>query len=178
MSTRTTKLVLSLASVAVLAVAAAVLMLGEDSYAAGDPQRATAPAFSLPDAHGKTVSLASFRGKPVLLNFWATWCPPCLSELPVLQAAAKDKPSCLQVVGITENVESAGALTKFAKDHQLTYPLLIDGSEVAGLYGVRAHPYSVLVDGQGRTVQTFLGPISRAQLDQALTAVKAPRTCK
>lgn len=178
MSKHTTKILLGLGTLTVLGLVTVYLMHGEDSWAAGDPPRAIAPAFSLPDAHGKTVSLKSFRGEPVLLNFWATWCPPCLSELPVLEAAAKEKPHCLHVLGITESVESPAALTQFAKEHQLSYPLLIDGNQVAGLYGVRAHPYSVLVDGEGRTVQTFLGPVTRAQLDQALANVKAPRACK
>lgn len=141
------------------------------------PARTPAPAFRLTDYRGDAVSLASFRGEPVLVNFWATWCPPCRTELPVLEQLAKERPRCLHVVGVTEGEETPQSLAEFATRQHLSYPLLLDSGDVAAAYGVKAHPYSVLVDGQGRTVRTFVGAVPRATIDEALSSVASPGTC-
>jgi thiol-disulfide isomerase/thioredoxin len=80
----------------------------------------SAPAFALPDVEGRSLSLGSLRGRPVLLNFWATWCPPCLAELPALEALAQAHPDCLQVVGIAESSGGADQIAAFARERRLT----------------------------------------------------------
>ena len=165
-----------LATIVMLGIAVSILMRDETTYANTD--RTPAPAFTLPDLHGAPTSLASYRGHPVLLNFWATWCPPCRAELPDLQSIAQAKPNCLQVVGVSEGGDPPGALARFAENEHLTYPILLDSDDVGGnLYGVRTIPHSVLIDENGQTVGTFDGPLSPTALERVLAKLPKQSHC-
>jgi cytochrome c biogenesis protein CcmG, thiol:disulfide interchange protein DsbE len=137
--------------------------------------RATlAPAFALPDLDGKPRSLESFRGRPVLVNFWATWCPPCRAEVPELQAAWLAHQTCLGVVGITVDSGSADDVRAFARARGIGYPVLLDDGSAGRAYGIANIPRSFLLDAEGRLVGTFNGAVTRAGIERALSSLSPP----
>src|SRR2546423_6984555 len=123
-----------------------------------------APAFTLPRLRGGgKVSLASLRGKGVVLNFWASWCDPCKAEAPILEKAWRRYQSRgLVVVGIDANDVSSDA-RKVADKHGLTYPLLHDPGLTYSRYGLSGVPETFFVDRRGRLVPIHLeGPVDLA----------------
>ena len=151
------------------AVVAAVLLTSGGKKAAGS----AAPNFTLANLQdGKgSISLASYKGKPVLVNFWATWCVPCKDEMPLLEAAHKKWASKVQFVGIDRQDYKPDAL-RFAQDTRVTYPLAADpDATLDGSYRLRGMPTSVFIDRNGRVVQRVTGPLTRAQLDDGLKAL-------
>ena len=160
----------SLAALAVLAVVQA--RAGADLR---PPREAVAaPAFTLLDLQGRPVSLASLRGRPVLVNFFASWCPPCRAELPALQALALSHPDCLQVVGVAESSGDAPAVAAFARERGVTYPVLLDDGTAGVSYSVVTLPHSVLIDGEGRVAGTFDGEVTRTGVEKAVHAIALP----
>jgi peroxiredoxin len=129
---------------------------------------ATLLALSLPDAAGKEQSIGQWRGKVVVVNFWATWCEPCRKEMPEFMRAQTEFGSRgLQFVGIA--VDQADKVDRFAKELGLNYPTLIGGYgavELSKTLGNRlaALPFTIIVDRQGRVAHTQLGPINPDQL--------------
>ena len=119
-----------------------------------------APAFTLKDIDGKTQSLAQYRGKVVLVNFWATWCPPCRAEMPSIErlyASMKGKPFVVLALDQGESVDNV-----FAYMGQLspspTFPVLLDNkSQAAHAFGVMGIPSTYLIDKQGRIVAQAIG---------------------
>ena len=129
--------------------------------------------FSLTTLDGATVSLADLRGQWVVLNFWATWCPPCVQEMPYLNqlAAARE----LQVLGVNFN-EDDHAVRTFVVDHGITFPILMDPDDITLLvYGVRALPRTFVIDPDGMVVHTLFGQIDPAQFDAWLDAHGVPQ---
>jgi thiol-disulfide isomerase/thioredoxin len=118
----------------------------------------TAPPFLLRAINGKIVSTADWKGKVVILNFWATWCPPCREEIPELvqlQAKYKDK---LEIVGVSEDDDGPEKVAKFAQQHGMNYPIVMATPELIADYGgVPALPTSFLIDPQGRVMQKHTG---------------------
>ncbi len=112
--------------------------------------------FNLVDLEGKARSLAEHRGKVVLLNFWATWCKPCTSEMPAMQAAYERlKGKGLVVVAVNE-LEDEARVRQHIKEYGHTFPVLLDPkNEVANLYGVFGLPVTVFIDGNG-VVQEYV----------------------
>ncbi|HVU78801.1 MAG TPA: TlpA disulfide reductase family protein [Gaiellaceae bacterium] len=134
-----------------------------------------APQFRLKPLSGPgTVSLAAFRGKAVVLNFWASDCPPCKKEMPQLQAAAErwsTKP--VTVVGI-DVLDSKSAARAFARDHGVTYPIGYDPlGDTVGPYGVTYTPTTFFVDRHGRILKRILGPVTAATLNTQIGAALA-----
>jgi thiol-disulfide isomerase/thioredoxin len=125
-------------------------------------------ALSLPDLDGTPQSLTQWRGKVMVVNFWATWCGPCREEMPEFVRAQREfGPKGLQFVGIA--VDQHDKVAQFAKEFDLNYPALIGGYEamdVAKPLGNRLAglPFTVVLDRQGRIVHTQLGPLKPALL--------------
>ena len=117
--------------------------------------------FSLKQLDGTTLTLADLRGRPVLINFWATWCPPCREEMPLLERTAQTYGGRLVVVGVDYG-EDAQTVAAFVQSLGIHFPIALDSNgEVAGRYFVRSYPASFFVDADG---------ILRAQHLGALTA--------
>jgi peroxiredoxin len=126
-----------------------------------------APDFTLVSTDGEQVSLSSLRGRPVVINFWATWCPPCRAEMPDLERLwLQDNPEGLVVLGVNQG-EREDIVVRYARDEVgTTFPLLLDTRlEVGALYGVRAFPTTYFVDSDGRIQDIKIGgPLDIATL--------------
>jgi thiol-disulfide isomerase/thioredoxin len=117
-----------------------------------------APDFVLHDLDGKTVSLNQFKGKPILINFWATWCGPCKEELPSMQRLheASKSNGDIQILAISIDRFNIEKVNQYARDLKLTFPILLDPDRVARKpYFVRGLPTSYLVDADGK-LQGFI----------------------
>lgn len=172
--------------VAVIGVAAALAGYGMARLVHTNPNPVTAPSstgkdFELPDLAGKPHSLGDWRGKLVLLNFWATWCPPCRSEIPgFVRLQRRYGDAGLQIVGIS--VDNPEAVARFWQEMKINYPLLLADDSVYDLmaaYGNKEAglPYSVIIRPDGQIAATRLGAYREKDLD-ALLAPLLPQTSK
>jgi len=131
--------------------------------AALDTTAIRAPDFTLMTLDGKEVTLAQFRGKVVLLNFWATWCGPCKAEIPdLIQMYQEHRDQGLEILGITVASGSAAEISEFVKKYQINYPVLTGDEkymqELANQYGgIRAIPTTFLIDRQGNIQKKWVG---------------------
>jgi peroxiredoxin len=157
------------------AVVAAVALAAGVAIAIWDrtpPSADALLALSLPDTRGMSQPLSQWRGKVVVVNFWATWCEPCREEMPAFVRLQKELgPRGLQFVGIA--VDQPEKVDRFAKELQLNYPALIGGYEAVDLsqgLGNRlaALPFTIVIDRQGHIVQTHLGPVKMDQFKPIL----------
>jgi peroxiredoxin len=122
----------------------------------------TLPQFSLPDRDGKTRTLGDWRGHPLIVNYWATWCAPCVREIPLLTQLRKDHAARkLEVIGIA--VDERAAVLAFADKHKLEYPLLIgDENGFAAVQAVGMEPtfpFTLFADSQQRIVALKVGEL-------------------
>ena len=123
---------------------------------ASNPQ--PAPPFLLQDLDGNVVSTAQWQGKVVLLNFWATWCPPCRQEIPILVDLAKKYKDNLLIVGVSVDDGSPDDVREFAKAFHMNYPVVMWSHELVSEYGgVPALPTTFLINKDGRVVQKHEG---------------------
>lgn len=173
----------------VLAVAAAAAVAG--LYAGQSMQRpANVPdgvaadaarrllATQLPDADGRMHALSDWRGSVLVANFWATWCPPCIKEIPEFAEVSQhygDAP--VQFVGLS--IDSADKVRDFRSRFDVPYPLLIGTSETLALaeaFGnsARALPFTVILDREGRVADVTLGTLSADELTQRIEALLHP----
>ena len=138
--------------------------------APGSRDSAALLAVSLPDVDGHPQSLAQWRGRLLVVNFWATWCAPCREEMPMfVRAQAAHGAKGLQFVGIA--VDDAVKVRQFAKEIGLNYPALIGGygaMEMSKTLGnsVMALPFTIVIGPKGDVVLTQLGPVRAAQLER------------
>jgi peroxiredoxin len=118
-----------------------------------------APPFVLTDLSGEKVSLAALSGKVVLLNFWATWCIPCRTEMPGMERLWQQyRERGLAIVAVSVDDDGEKRIAKFVRRLNLSYPILLDPqSEVADRYEVSGLPASYLIDGKGRLIGRLVG---------------------
>jgi peroxiredoxin len=143
----------------VVAVAFGYVHLAENKGYALKPGAET-PGFRLPSLTGGEVDLASHRGQVVLLNFWATWCPPCVAEMPSLERLHRALgPEGLVVVTVSAD-EDQEELREFVDRYALTLPVLLDpgGRTAAADYRTTGYPETFLLDRQGRLLRHYVGP--------------------
>jgi thiol-disulfide isomerase/thioredoxin len=129
-----------------------------------------APDFSLESLEGQTMRLSDFRGKAVLLNFWATWCGPCKIEMPwFVELQQKYGSQGLQVVGVAMDDASKEDIAKFAKDMGVNYPVLIGKEAVGDSYGgIPALPETFFIGRDGKVVDKILGLRGKAEIEDAI----------
>ena len=154
-----------------LLVGTAFLLGGALTQAADS--KIAAPDWQLSDVDGKPVRLSDFKGKVVILDFWATWCPPCREEIPgLIRVQQKLAANGLQVVGIA--VDSVDKSRQAAAEMAISYPVLVAEVQIIDVtrrLGNRAGglPFTVVLDREGRLVTTHLGLLSEAQLERLVT---------
>jgi len=133
-----------------------------------------APDFTLPALSGESLSLSDLRGRPVVLNFWATWCGPCRVEIPALEAASQAAGSQGVILGVNVQ-EDPERVMAFAAELGITYPIVLDASaEVARLYRVNGFPTTYFIDPQGVVAGVFHGPLNAPLLETRLMELSAP----
>lgn len=128
------------------------------SFSASAADKQKAADFSLQDLGGSTVTLSALKGKVVLLNFWATWCPSCVSEMPSLNKLYGEmKSRGLEIIAVSTD-GSASSVRDFVETHKLRFPIVMDvDRDVIHLYHVFSLPTSFLINKQGIVVQKFYG---------------------
>lgn len=131
---------------------------------------ANAPDFELKDLGGRTVKLSDYRGKVVLINFWATWCPPCQAEMPDLVRLQKENESRgLRIIGMTYPAYDRKAVRRLARELKLNYPVLYGSRELAAKYEVgEILPATVVVDRQGMIRARILGILMPEEFEQSV----------
>jgi len=140
----------------------------------------TAHDFTLQSLDGKTVRLSDFRGKAVMLNFWATWCEPCKIEMPWFVEIQKQYgPQGLQIVGVAMDDADKEDIAKFTKEMGIDYPILVGKDSVreaiANDYGGMAFlPETFLIGRDGRVVEKILGLKSRSEIEDAVKKTLGP----
>jgi cytochrome c biogenesis protein CcmG/thiol:disulfide interchange protein DsbE len=134
-----------------------------------------APDFSLKTPEGPTLTLSEFRGQAVLVNLWATWCPPCRAEMPAIQKLYeeyKDQGLVVLAVNMTYQ-DNAAAVVPFTHEHSLTFPILIeDSGEMARKYDLRSLPSSFFINRNGIVQEVVVGgPMSEALLRTRIESI-------
>lgn len=164
---------IAIAAVAVVAIAAGwSLYLLRSSEAVARASGRTLLALSLPDARGRELSLAQFRDRIVVVNFWATWCAPCREELPMFASIQREfGGKGVQFVGIA--VDQADKVAALVDELRIDFPALVGGYgalELSRTLGNRlaALPFTVVLDREARVVHTQLGPLTEVQLRSIL----------
>jgi cytochrome c biogenesis protein CcmG/thiol:disulfide interchange protein DsbE len=137
----------------------------------GAPTPGGAPSFTLKGLDGRTHSLSDYRGKVVVLNFWATWCIPCRAEMPDLEHEARvHKSDRVAVLGVDWK-ESTGPVEEFIRGLGVTYPILLDSDgRIYDAYRVSALPTTFVIDRNSRLVKTRLGISSRDEIESEIQA--------
>lgn len=154
----------------VLALGVAGLLLGAGVYLWLEPPAPAAkPELTLEDLDGRPHALADYRGELVVVNFWATWCPPCLEEIPMLIEAQKAlRAQGLRILGPA--LDDKAAVARFVERQGMNYPVFADPSQVGPALSALgdtqgALPYTVVIDREGRLVEKHHGRLERAEFD-------------
>jgi thiol-disulfide isomerase/thioredoxin len=156
-------------------LAAALLLLAGPATAAGNGGPQALWASTLPDAAGQQQSLAQYKGHPLVVNFWASWCGPCVAEMPELSALqGQYSQKGIQFVGI--GVDSAENIQGFLHKVKVSYPIYVagfGGGELARAFGnsAGALPFTVVIDAHGQVKYTKLGPVDAVALRHALATL-------
>lgn len=127
---------------------------------------AQAADFRVTDTNGKTHTLSGYKGKWVLVNYWATWCPPCLEEIPDLIALNENKKNNLVVIGVAMDYRSAKQVTDFAEGLFVDYPIVLGNPGIVSQIGpVQGLPTTYLFNPEGKMVAQQVGLITRAAVE-------------
>ena len=131
-----------------------------------------AEGFSFQDTQGKTHTLAGYRGKWVLVNFWATWCPPCLEEIPdLISLHDQHKNKDLVVIGIAMDYRDPKQVTRFADDYFMSYPIVLGNQKIAAQIGpADAMPATYLYNPQGKLVAQHVGALTKKTVENYIAA--------
>jgi peroxiredoxin len=133
-----------------------VTLSGRKPLEKGDP----APHFTLPDSEGNMVNLTDYKGKVVLLNIWATWCPPCVEEMPSMEKIYNElNDEGFEILAVSIDVSGTKAVIPFMEKHKLTFPALIDSKGTTKLlYQTTGVPESFIIDKDGVIAEMVIGP--------------------
>ena len=145
------------------------LLKQNNSYLNYSPIEAGLPApnFTFPGLDGKMVSLSDYRGAVVLVNIWATWCPPCVDEMPSLEKLYKElKGENFEILAVSIDAAGTTAVAPFMKKHNLSFPALMDpNGTISALYQTTGVPESFIVNQEGVLINKIIGPRDWAASD-------------
>lgn len=163
------RLGISLLVIILSAVLSALIVLPGCGLTAAPVVGRPAPDFTLADLDGNTIRLRDFRGKTVFLNFWATWCAPCRSEMPEMEEFYQEyKDDDVVVIGIDIR-EAKSDVIEFVQENGYNWTIVIDGTgEVTEDYMVSAIPTSFFIDGKGIIRSAKIGPMSKSTMESRL----------
>jgi peroxiredoxin len=124
-----------------------------------DKDRKTAPEFALKDSNGQTVHLTDYKGKVVLLDFWATWCGPCKVEIPwFVEFEQQFKDRGFAVLGVSMDEDGWDAVKPYIEDHKINYRVMLGNEQVSDIYGgLDSLPTTLLIDRQGKIASVHIG---------------------
>jgi thiol-disulfide isomerase/thioredoxin len=147
-----------------------ISLLSFVSYCKKPAKVSDLPAVELKDLNGGSVDLSQYRGKPLIVNFWATWCGPCRFEIPMLNELHKKYSSRgLVIVGISTDEEGASVVKPFMKELPIEYASLVKGEDTEEKFGgVWALPTTIFFDKQGKQVDKILGVQPREVFEQKI----------
>jgi cytochrome c biogenesis protein CcmG/thiol:disulfide interchange protein DsbE len=133
-------------------------------------EKQKAPNFSLKTADGKVIELAKLKGKVVVINFWATWCPPCRAEIPdFIKVYDQYKLKGLEIVGIALDKDGWDAVKSFINKMRINYPIVLGNENITRLYGnIKGIPTTFIIDKNGYIVDRQAGKLSKQALEQIL----------
>lgn len=129
-----------------------------------------APDFSLTALDGTTIKSSSLKGSPVVLNFWATWCAPCATEIPELKQLAAN--SQVKVIGIALDQDGVKTIRPFVQSNNINYTVLVGDEEIFQRFNGVGIPYTLVLDSSQRIVKIYRGPATRESIEQDLRSIK------
>ena len=159
-----------------VALAAAIGgFLASDRMASAPPSAALLFSQSLPDIKGQSQSLSQWKGKTLVVNFWATWCAPCVQEMPELSALQNEiSEKNIQIIGI--GIDSSANIAEFSEKYKISYPLYVagmEGSQLLAQFGNQAGglPFTIVFSKDGTVRKTYLGRLKMDELRAALGSI-------
>jgi peroxiredoxin len=139
---------------------------------AGAETRPAAPDFQSRDAKGKTLRLTKYRGKVVLLDFWATWCGGCKVEIPWFsEFAARYKRDGLAVIGVAMDDDGWKSVKPFLRERKVKYPVVVGDEGIARTYGVDQMPMTLLIDRDGKIAFTHTGLVDKEEFEREMRSL-------
>ncbi len=153
-----------------------------DDTSSGEPEKMKAPDFTVYDEDGNAVKLSDFIGKPIVLNFWASWCGPCQSEMPDFDQANKELDGAVQflMVNATDGQrETVTTASSFVEKNGYTFPVFFDKfMDASNTYGAYALPTTYFIDADGYMAARAQGAIDAELLQQGLDMIYTPNTAE
>jgi peroxiredoxin len=142
-----------------------------------DKDRKKAPDFTLKDSNGTAVKLSDYRGKVVLLNFWATWCGPCKIEIPwFMDFEQRFKDNGFSVLGVSMDDDGWEAVKPYLENRKVNYRIVMGDETVGNLYGgIESLPTTFLIDREGRVAQTHIGLVSKKDYEMEIAHLLATK---
>ncbi len=133
----------------------------------------TAPDFTVVDGNGRSVNLSDYFGKPIVLNFWASWCPPCKAEMPHFEKAFKENSDVHFLMVNVTAIDSMVDAKSFVENGGYTFPVLFDiNDDASNAYGVTSYPRTFFIDKNGNVVSYAVGMLSEQSLNNAIATIK------
>ncbi len=152
----------------------------DQSQTQTEPAAVKAPQFTMPTVGGKNVSLQELLSKkePIVINYFASWCPPCNEEMPDFVSASKQYSGKAQFIGVDAiGEDSMDGVKGFIKKYNIGFPVILDkGNTLASQYGIAGHPETVIISSTGMVIWSYPGPVTKDQLDQTLNQVLAQKS--
>lgn len=155
--------------IAVLAAATTIAAFAEVPNLIAPNLRKGAPDFALQDSNGSTVRLSDLKGKVVLLDFWATWCGGCKTEIPwYVEFQDKYRDAGLSAVGVSMDGDGWKVVKPFLAEHKVNYPIVIADDDLSKLYKIEQMPVTLLIDRNGKIADWHVGMVDRAVFESEI----------